>query len=46
MEALGLCILLSTSIASLTVYAVAQMCKEAFDTWIRTTDNWLTREKL
>ena len=46
METLGVCILLSTLTASLTVYVIARMCKHSFDTWIRTTDNWPTREPL
>jgi hypothetical protein len=46
MEILGVCILLSAVTAAGSFYAVARMCEHAFDTWIRTTDGWCTREPM
>jgi hypothetical protein len=46
MEFFGVCILLSTVVVCLTAYALGLMVKESFDTWIRTTDGWCTREPL
>ena len=37
---IGLCILLSAIVVCRTIYTVAEMMKESFDTWIRTTDGW------
>jgi hypothetical protein len=46
MEVFGACIVISTVALCVTVYALGLMVKESFDTWIRTTDGWNTREKL